>query len=211
MYVCIDAGHGGPDAGVSGYGAAEKWIAGEVAARAGEMLHTAGCLVFLTRVGDRKISLPQRVRAAQDTGADLLLSLHCAHSPWSAQRGLGLFYPGGDTRSQAWAELVLRSAESRLNGRTIARGAHPIHWHQRSVAFGLLRAVHHRMPACLVELGYLSNPLDAWLLQERFFLDTLARGLTLAVLEWRRQWEQPLLAPEEPHGHGGGTRAPWER
>src|SRR5258708_3376653 len=55
MYVCIDAGHGGPDAGVCGHGAVEKWIAGEVASRTGEILHTAGCLVFLTRVGDRKV------------------------------------------------------------------------------------------------------------------------------------------------------------
>ena len=211
MYVCIDAGHGGPDAGVRGYGAVEKWIAGEVAVRAGEMLHTAGCLVFLTRIGDRKVSLPQRVRAAQETGADLLLSLHCAQSPWTAQRGLGLFYPGDDGRSQAWADTVLRAAESRLNGRTIARGARPVLWHQRSTGFGLLRAIHQQMPACLIELGFVSNPLDAWLLQERFFLDTLARGITLAALAWRQQMEQPLMAPEEPHGPGGGTRAPWER
>jgi len=211
MYVCIDAGHGGPDAGLCGHGAVEKWIAGEVAVRTGEMLHTAGCLVFFTRIGDRKVSMAQRARAAQETGADLFLSLHCAQSPWPAQRGLGLFYPRGDGRSQAWAEMVLRAAEARLNGRTIARGSRPLLWQHRGGGFTLLRAVHHQMPACLIELGFVSNPLDAWLLQERFFLESLARGIAAAALTWRQQLEQPLTGREAPRGRGGKTRAPWER
>ena len=122
-----------------------------------------------------------------------------------------MFYPRGDAISHGWAEMVLRAAETRLNGRTIARGARPAPWQHRTGGFALLRAVHYQMPACLVELGFVSNPLDAWLLQERFFLETLARGITLAAMAWRQQREQPLTAPEGPRGRGGETRAPWER
>lgn len=194
MYVCIDAGHGGPDRGATGFGATEKWVAGEVAARAGEALYTAGCLVFLTRIGDRKVSLTERVRSVAETGADLFVSLHCAASPWPEQRGVGLYYARGDQRSQAWAETILRATEARLNGRTIARGARPIPWRDRCGGSSLLRSVRSQMPACLLQLGYLSNPLDAWLLQERFFLDDLARGLAAAVLTWQRRLG-PALAP----------------
>jgi N-acetylmuramoyl-L-alanine amidase len=192
MYVCIDAGHGGPDIGAAGFGATEKWITGEVAVRAGEMLYTAGCLVFFTRIGDRRVSLTERVRAVQETGADLFVSLHCAQSPWPEQRGVQLYYPRADQRSQAWAETILRAAEARLNGRTIARGARPMPWRHRCGASALLKAVRVQMPVCLVQLGFLSNPLDAWLLQERFFLDDLARGLVAATLTWQRRLDQAL-------------------
>jgi N-acetylmuramoyl-L-alanine amidase len=196
MYVCIDAGHGGGDIGAAGFGATEKWITAEVAARAGEMLYAAGCLVFFTRIGDRRISLTERLRSVEETGAELFISLHCAHSPWREPRGLELYYPRADARSQAWAETNLRAAEARLNGRTVARGARPMPWRPRCGASALLKAVRVRMPACLVQLGYLSNPLDAWLLQERFFLDDLARGLVAATLTWQQQLDH-ALAPGE--------------
>jgi N-acetylmuramoyl-L-alanine amidase len=200
MYVCIDAGHGGADTGVIGFGATEKWITGEAAVRTGETLYTAGCMVFFTRMGDRKVSLPERLRSVRDSQADLFLSLHCAHSPWAAHRGLELFYPRGDPRSQAWADALLRAVETRLNGRTIARGARPISWRYRCAGSGLLNAVGARMPACLIQLGFLSNPLDAWLLQERFFLDDLARGIAAATLAWQRRLDTAHARPEGVKG-----------
>src|SRR5207247_967239 len=111
MYVCIDAGHGGSDAGAVGGGTCEKWVTAEVALRAGELLHAAGCLVFLTRIGDRRVTLPQRLHAAQETGAELFLSLHCGLASRPEPRGLTVLYPRGDACSQAWAETVLRAAE----------------------------------------------------------------------------------------------------
>jgi N-acetylmuramoyl-L-alanine amidase len=111
MYVCIDAGHGGADIGAAGFGATEKWITGEVAMRAGEMLYGAGCLVFFTRLGDRRVSLTERVRTVEETGADLFVSLHCAQSPWPEPRGLELYYPRADQRSQTWSETILRAVQ----------------------------------------------------------------------------------------------------
>jgi N-acetylmuramoyl-L-alanine amidase len=200
MYICIDAGHGGKDDGAAGFGALEKWVTGEVAVRAGEMLHMAGCLVFFTRIGDRKVSLPERTRSLQEAGADLFLSLHCAQSPWPEQRGVTLFYPRGDLPSQAWAETLLRATIERLNGRTIARGARPLDWRHRCPGSALLRAARSRMPASLIQLGFLSNPYDAWLLQERFYLDDLARGIAAAALTWQRRLAQALTpgAAQEP-------------
>ena len=90
---------------------------------------------------------------------------------------------------------------------SLVSGARPAPWQLRTGGFALLRAVHDQMPACLVELGFVSNPLDAWLLQERFFLESLARGIATAALAWRQQLEQPLTAPAAPREPGGGTRA----
>jgi N-acetylmuramoyl-L-alanine amidase len=191
MYVCIDPGHGGSDVGAAGFGTAEKWVTGEVALRTGALLHAAGCIVFLTRVGDRRVSLPQRLRTAQETEAELFVSLHCSQSPWPDQRGLEFFYPRGDGRSQVWAETVGRLAAAYLHGRTLVRGAQPISGRNRCGSAALLRAVCPEMPVCLAELGFLSNSHDARRLQQRPFLDDLARTLAASVLTWRRQ----LLLP----------------
>jgi N-acetylmuramoyl-L-alanine amidase len=191
--MCIDAGHGGADAGAIGFGAVEKGIAAEVALRTAELLHGAGCLVFLTRVGDRRVTLAQRLMTAQGAGADLFLSLHCSLSPWQEQRGVTAFYGRGEWMAQAWAETVTRAAASRLAGRTPARGAQPIRWRDRCAGAALLHALRGRMPACLVELGHLSNPHDARLLQDRLFLDDLARGLAAAALAWREWLPAPGL------------------
>jgi N-acetylmuramoyl-L-alanine amidase len=189
MYICIDAGHGGRDLGAVGFGVSEKWVTAQVAMRVGELLHAAGCLVFLTRVGDRPLSLPQRARIARETGAELFVSLHCGQSLWPQQRGLAVHYPRTDCLSRAWAETVMRSAEERLNGRMVSLGTQPISWRHGYGGAVLLNAVRSRMPACHVDLGFLSNPQDARLLQERFFLEELARGLAGAALSWRGRLE----------------------
>jgi N-acetylmuramoyl-L-alanine amidase len=209
MYVCIDPGHGGPDEGAVGYGAAEKWVTAAVALRTGALLHAAGCIVFLTRVGDRRVSLPQRLRTAQESDAELFLSLHCGQSPWPDQRGLEFFYSRGDDRSQRWAETVGRVAAAHLNGHTLVRAAQPIGGRTRTGSADLLRAVSPQTPACLAELGFLTNPHDARRLQQRLFLDDLARTLAAAVLAWRRQFLLPvadLNTETRRHGEGEGVR-----
>jgi N-acetylmuramoyl-L-alanine amidase len=194
MYVCIDAGHGGTDLGATGYGTAEKWVTAAVALRTGALLHAAGCIVFLTRVGDRRVSLPQRLRAAQESDAELFLSLHCGQSPWPDQRGLEFSYPRGDDRSERWADTLGRVAAAHLNSRTLIRGAQPVGGRSRASSAALLRAVSPHMPACLAELGFLTNPHDARHLQQRLFLDDLARTLAAAVLSWRRQFLIPPIS-----------------
>ena len=78
--MVLDPGHGGkyPHDGARGpRGLREKTIALAVALKTKELLESEGATVILTREKDDDISLAERVRIANEAGADLFLSIHC--------------------------------------------------------------------------------------------------------------------------------------
>jgi N-acetylmuramoyl-L-alanine amidase len=80
LVVVLDPGHGGkfPHDGAHGRrGLIEKNIALAVANKTKELLEAAGATVVLTREGDVDVPLAERVRIANEAGADLFLSIHC--------------------------------------------------------------------------------------------------------------------------------------
>ncbi len=76
--VVIDPGHGGRDPGATGtLGTMEKDIALDVARRLKERLdRNEGLHIYLTRETDETVSLSDRVKFANDIGADLFISIH---------------------------------------------------------------------------------------------------------------------------------------
>ncbi|HEX4381446.1 MAG TPA: N-acetylmuramoyl-L-alanine amidase [Myxococcales bacterium] len=89
LVVVLDAGHGGkfPHDGAHGaHGLLEKNIVLAVAQKTKEMLEAQGATVLLTREGDDDISFAERVRIANDAGADLFLSIHCNSMETRADR-----------------------------------------------------------------------------------------------------------------------------
>ena len=96
--VVVDAGHGGPDNGMTGpLGAPisiyEKDVALAVAKRLGLELKSRGLRVLFTRTTDTLIALSDRGRIANQAGGDLFISVHvnAASLDWkdpAAGRGL---------------------------------------------------------------------------------------------------------------------------
>ncbi len=79
--VVIDAGHGGPDAGMSGVSSGgtrvyEKQITLAIALKLAEELRSRGVTVHLTRSRDTLIALSDRGRIANQRRADLFISIH---------------------------------------------------------------------------------------------------------------------------------------
>ncbi len=92
--VVVDAGHGGPDAGMRGPIAggprvAEKYITLAVAKRVGAALGQRGIDVKYTRTTDTLIALSDRGRIANDAHADLFVSIHvnAANPGWKDPGG----------------------------------------------------------------------------------------------------------------------------
>jgi len=80
LVVVLDPGHGGAwphDGAHGGRGLHEKVIALQVALKTKELLEAEGATVILTRDKDEDISLADRVRIANEAGADVFLSIHC--------------------------------------------------------------------------------------------------------------------------------------
>lgn len=89
LVVVLDPGHGGkfPHDGAHGRkGLVEKNIALAVANKTKELLEAAGATVVLTREGDVDVPLAERVRIANEAGADVFLSIHCNSMELRADR-----------------------------------------------------------------------------------------------------------------------------
>lgn len=176
--VVIDPGHGGPDRGVVGHGLAEADVALDLATRIEGRLAATGVSAYLTRGPGSEGRRDDRARAAfaNDTRADLLLSLHCDAQDNPEACGVATYYYGNDRHGaysvigERFAGLIQREIVARtglLDGRT-----HPKTW-------DLLR--HTRMAAVRVELGYLTNAADAAHLALPAFRDVLAEAVVVAV------------------------------
>jgi N-acetylmuramoyl-L-alanine amidase len=80
LVVVLDPGHGGKwphDGAHGGRGLHEKVIALQVAQKTKTALEALGATVILTREADDDIPLAERARIANDSGADVFLSIHC--------------------------------------------------------------------------------------------------------------------------------------
>ena len=92
--VVLDAGHGGKDPGNRGNGYYEKHIALNIALGVGEILKKDKQIrVIYTRKKDEFVNLYDRAKIANDSNADLFVSIHCdAHN--SNAYGAGTFVLG---------------------------------------------------------------------------------------------------------------------
>ncbi|MFN2566802.1 MAG: N-acetylmuramoyl-L-alanine amidase [Gemmatimonadaceae bacterium] len=100
--VVVDAGHGGPDHGMSGpigggFTIYEKDVTLSIARRLGNRLRSLGVGVVYTRTTDTLIALDDRGRIANDAGGDLFLSIHvnAANMAWkspAAARGFETYF-----------------------------------------------------------------------------------------------------------------------
>jgi N-acetylmuramoyl-L-alanine amidase len=176
--VVIDPGHGGPDRGYVANGLEEATVVEDLAARIEGRLLATGVHVFLSRGPGLSTELDEVSRAefANETGANLVISLHVdAHSNPQAS-GVATYYygldrPGTDSAiGEVFAGLIQREIVARtdlVNCRT-----HPKTW-------DLLR--HTKMAAVRVELGYVTSPHDSIRLADPSFRDVVAEAIVVAV------------------------------
>ena len=94
MRIVVDAGHGGWDLGTVGRrGLLEKDLVLEIAQRLGKLLESRlGADVILTRNDDNYIPLDERAGMANQSQADLFISVHANYSDLLSARGVETYY-----------------------------------------------------------------------------------------------------------------------
>ena len=91
--VVLDAGHGGHDEGATGpSGLREKDLVLDVTRRLKKRLERRGVEVILTRQEDRFLSLEERTAVANDSRADLFVSIHANASKSRKPRGIETYF-----------------------------------------------------------------------------------------------------------------------
>lgn len=217
--IMVDPGHGGKDPGAQGrYGIVEKDLNLRFAKILGKKLAEHGFNVSYTRTKDVFVSLEKRTEMANEKKADLFISVHCnAHGSENSHGletySLNLARTEDAVRVAArenavsakqisdlqliLTDLMLNSKmkESKELAQTVQSGAI-----KNITRFGTKNRGPHeapfyvlmgaKMPAILVELGYITNKKEAKRLNSDNYLDSLAQGLVNGVIAYKKQIER---------------------
>jgi N-acetylmuramoyl-L-alanine amidase len=173
--IVVDPGHGGDDTGFTAGETTEADLVLDLAQRIEGRLTAAGATVYLTRGRHQNPTAAERTAFANDTRADLFISLHMeAHSSEHA-RGVASYYYGtgsgvSSTVGERFADLVRREVVARTG--LLDLDSHAKVW-------DLLRM--SRMPAVRLDCGYLSHPVDRLLLLDARLRGTVAHAVVAAV------------------------------
>ena len=215
--IVVDAGHGGHDTGTIGpTGLMEKDICLDIALRLGKIIHQRlpGAEVVYTRSDDTFIPLEERTRVANESKADLFISIHANSSHDHAARGIETYYlnlKGSPdamevaSRENATAQESIHDLEDIV--KKIARSekidesrefaadiqeslAKRIQKLNKTVKDrGVRKApfvvlVGADMPSILTEISFLSNPADERLLKNPEHRQRVAEGLYQGVANY---------------------------
>ncbi len=174
--VVIDPGHGGPDPGAIGIGGIrETDVVLEVSKIVKNLLSEKGVKVRLTRTNDVDLDLPPRVSIANNTDADIFVSIHANASRGKRRdiNGLETFYYRG-WRGRLLAKRIQKQI-LRVSPGSPDRGV-------KQGRFYVIK--NTRMPAVLVEIGFLTGRLDARRLEKITHRKRLAYAIAKGILEY---------------------------
>lgn len=178
MKVIVDAGHGGKDSGALGVsGTMEKTIALKVARLVRSHLTQADVSAGMTRSGDDFVTLSGRAELANKWGA-ALLSIHCNAG---GGKGFECFTTPGETKSDAWADAVMRSYAAAFPDRAMRADISDGDL-DKEARFTVLTKT--RGPAILFELGFIDTVAGEAFLNDDENQKRMALAIARGTLEW---------------------------
>jgi N-acetylmuramoyl-L-alanine amidase len=214
MRIVVDAGHGGWDLGTVGRrGLLEKDLVLEIAKRLGKLLEShLGAEVILTRNDDNYIPLDERAGMANQSQADLFVSVHANYSDLPSARGVETYYTNffsapsgkdletrggtGSSKNPAAAALSPADLHDRIEqSRRLAASV------QRSL-YATLSAdnpglrdrgvkeasyvvlTETAMPGILAEVSFVSSPTDEQKLRSDGYREQIAEALYRGIARY---------------------------
>lgn len=189
--VIVDAGHGGDDGGAIGIdGTVEKDINLDIALKLEIILKFYGFNVIMTRTQDvmtcddgldslrkRKISdIHNRFELMRKNPDAIFISVHQNKFEDSSQHGTQVFYSGNDERSKELAEAIQTSVTltlQRKNDRVVKKSGS-----------GIYLLYHAKIPAVLVECGFISNSDEVKKLKDESYRMKLAILIADGLLKY---------------------------
>ena len=174
--VVLDPGHGGPDPGAVGInGLSETDIVLGVSLKTSELLRAKGVKVILTRTRDVNLELRPRVIKANNSSANVFVSIHANATRGYRKEvnGIETYYYSGfrgmKLARKIQKELLYVAPTSPDRG-------------VRKARFFVIK--HTKMPAALVELGFVTGDLDSQRMSNAKHRDTLAFAIARGILNY---------------------------
>lgn len=170
--VVIDPGHGGHDKGGQWGQVYEKHLALDTATRLEGYLKKSGIRTVMTRRSDYFVTLPGRVAIANRFRSAIFVSVHYNYTWKQHVSGLETFYHNGN--SVGLAQCVHNGMLKRVRSTN------------RGVKFARYYVIRNtKIPAILVECGFVSNATERSRMKCAWYRDGLARGIAEGILRYR--------------------------
>jgi N-acetylmuramoyl-L-alanine amidase len=196
--VVIDPGHGGIDDGTKYFALAEKTCTLAVAQRLQQILDAQKIKTVLTRTRDVYVSLPERAEIANAVGETnnnvIFVSIHFNQSAVESVDGIETYY--ADKKIPPPADWTWVGFFDRPEDEELDRGANLAADIQSALVSKMMtenRGIksrslfvtrHTRMPAVLVEGGFLSNKIENQNLRNPAYLDRIAQGIAAGIMTY---------------------------
>ncbi len=180
IVICLDPGHGGSDPGAVIDGRQEKDDNLRMALAVREALEAFGSdrlEVIMTREEDTELELQQRVDIANGANATLFVAIH--RNTGGGQGVETWISAQGDKYETRLAKYIqdglISVTDTRNRGVKSGTASNP------AVSYTVVGRT--AMPACLIELGFMDDPLDARLFDSAFadYAAAIADGILKMV------------------------------
>ena len=173
--IVIDAGHGGEDDGTVSGDYIEKNANLAIALYLEEELEELGYRIYMIRTDDTDVEKKQRTVIATEMNADAYVSIHINSFEVSSIQGTEVWY--SDLRDDGSAAL----AQAVVDAVTEATGSR-----NRGIKCNneLIVLKYNGMPACLVECGYITSPVEREKLFDASYQKLIAEGIARGVAEF---------------------------
>lgn len=186
--VTLDPGHGGIDGGATAEGILEKDLNLGITREMAKRLEAKGLKVALTRDSDIALDptsyandLRRRRQIAATNGSWAFISIHVNSMGDSSVRGTLVLYPEGSGPERETAKALAEALHEALEA------DFPNRPHRIQVS-DIPHLIESRVPAVLVEVGFLSNPEERRMLTNHLYREGLAETLARAVRDfWQKQ------------------------
>lgn len=167
--ICLDAGHGGCDYGAINGSYKEKIANLGITLKVGVKLKEKGYDVVYTRVSDRDMTLQERCNVANNSKGDVFVSIHCNSATNKSAEGIETFkYPTSKSKlAKCIQDALVKNFPKEKN-----RGL-------KEDKFYVLK--HTKMPAALVEVGFISHNETAKKLYSYSYQEKLARVIVEGI------------------------------
>ena len=181
--IILDIGHGGRDSGTWYGDIYEKDINLEISKVLKNVLEEAGATVYMTREKDEDLSskwdtlkkrgdLYRRILFIQEKNSDLYLSIHINWFDNPSHKGQEVLYNSINPKNKILGSAIMKEFKKDFNTT------------RELTTTDLYLYRNTRVPGVLIECGFLSNPEERRLLQEKSYQNKLSNSIKNGVINY---------------------------
>ena len=235
--IVIDPGHGGRDFGAPGYlkGVHEKKVVLQLARRLAKKIRDKlHCEVFLTRNGDRNLTLEERTAIANTKNADLFISIHTNAARDRRAYGIETFFLNLATDNDAILVAARENATSTKNISDLqtilsdlmqnakinessrlavhvqrSTSRHLKKYYSRIKNKGVKQAPFYvllgaQMPSILIETAFISNSRECKRITNAKYQDRMVEAIVNGIRQYIKETSPTAFLKQSPQKASGG-------